>query len=168
MGTDKALLKINDDTLLIKAVKLCTVVCSRVIISSNLADHEIEGILRIPDEMANCGPMGGIYSCLRQSETEWNFVLSVDADCIEPEFIQFLISKINGFDVIVPVHNNGKEPLIALYHKNSLEIMKKMLDSGNYKMHNLINAVHTKYVEVQYWVDKFPKIFRNLNYLEDL
>ena len=112
--------------------------------------------------------MGGIYSCLKKSEMEWNFVISVDSAYVEPGFIQLLITEIGKFDAVVPVHSKGKEPLIALYHKNSLAEIEKILKSGNFKMHNLLNETKTKFVDVQKWVEKYPKLFINLNRPEDL
>lgn len=167
MGTDKSLLEINGKTLLQRAIDICLPVCKTILISSNNTVHEEFGFKIIPDEIQNCGPIGGIYSSLKKSETEWNIVLSVDAAFVEQEFIQYLISEIDACDAIIPIHEKGKEPLIALYHKNSLEAIKKMHDSGNYKMHNLLNEINTKYVNSQNWVEQFPKIFRNLNRPED-
>ena len=99
---------------------------------------------------------------------EWNFVISVDSAYVEPGFIQLLITEIGKFDAVVPVHSKGKEPLIALYHKNSLAEIEKILKSGNFKMHNLLNETKTKFVDVQKWVEKYPKLFINLNRPEDL
>lgn len=167
MGADKSLLKINGETLLQRAIDICLPVSKTILISSNNTVHEEFGFKIVSDEIKNCGPIGGIYSCLKQSETEWNFVLSVDAAFVEQQFVLYLISEIDTCDAIIPIHEKGKEPLIALYHKNSLTAIKKMLDSGNYKMQNLLSEINTKYVNAQNWVEQFPKIFRNLNRPED-
>jgi molybdopterin-guanine dinucleotide biosynthesis protein A len=167
MGTDKALIHINEKTLLEKAIEICNTFCTHILISSNHRNHEKYGYKVVADEIENCGPMGGIYSCLKHSKTEWNFVISVDAVFVAPEFIAFLISEAGDFDTVIPIHQNGKEPLIALYHKNILTEIKKMLDLGNFKMQNLLNLVNTKYVDSQDYVERFPKLFRNLNRPED-
>jgi len=104
---------------------------------------------------------------LKQSVTDWNFVMSVDAAFVETEFIKYIISETGDFDAIIPIHQNGKEPLIALYHKDSLAEMKKMLDLGNFKIQNLLNLINTRYVDSQDFVKRFPKLFRNLNRPED-
>jgi molybdopterin-guanine dinucleotide biosynthesis protein A len=95
-------------------------------------------------------------------------VISVDAAFVEPAFIEYLISETDDSDAIVPVHSKGKEPLISMYHKNSLSEMQKHLKSENLKMHNLISDLNTKYVDSQNWVERFPKIFRNLNHPDDI
>lgn len=168
MGTDKALIHINEKTLLENAINICNHFCTNILISSNHTTHEKFGYKVIPDEIKNCGPLGGIYSCLKQSETDWNFVISVDAAFVELDFISFIISEVNDFDAVVPQHDFGKEPLIALYNKNSLAEMHSMLISGDYKMQNLLENINTKYVDSQAWIERFPKLFRNLNRPGDL
>lgn len=168
MGTDKALIQINGKTLLENAIEICKSICNDIIISSNYQDHEKFGYKVVPDEIENCGPMGGIFSSLKESNTHWNFVISVDAAYVEPDFVKFIISEIGSFDAIVPAHNEGKEPLISLYNKNGLPKMLYHLESGNFKMHNLLSTLSTKFVNSQNWVEKFPKIFFNLNRPSDI
>ncbi|MCF6332940.1 MAG: molybdenum cofactor guanylyltransferase [Draconibacterium sp.] len=168
MGTDKAFIRLNEQTLLERAIKLCTPFCQPVLISSNNEEHDVFGYKIIPDEFKNCGPLGGIHSCLKKSETNWNFVISVDSAFVEHEFVKFLVSETNNFDAVVPIHAKRKEPLIAIYNKSSLSEIEKMLQSGNFKMHNLINSINTKFVNAQKWVEKYPKLFLNLNLPEDL
>jgi molybdopterin-guanine dinucleotide biosynthesis protein A len=168
MGTDKALIRFNKKTLLENAIEICKPMCTNILISSNNQEHKISGIKIIPDEFLNCGPLSGIYSCLKKSETPWNFVISVDAAFVEPAFIEYLMNETDDSDAIVPIHDKGKEPLISMYHKNGLVEMQKHLKSGDLKMQNLINAINAKFVDSQYWIDKFPNIFRNLNKPEDI
>ncbi len=168
MGIDKTLLQLNGQTLLGRSIELIQPFCDSLLISSNNPAHKKLGLKTIPDEIYDCGPIGGIYSCLKQSETDWNFVISVDSVFVEPEFVHFLISEIEDFDAVVPIHSKGKEPLIALYHKNSLAEIEKMIQYGNFKMHNLLNFLNIKWIDSQNWVDKYPKLFYNINRPEDL
>ena len=168
MGADKALLKVEGETLLEKAVKLCQSICNQIIISSNSDGHNVRGILRIPDEIRNCGPMGGIYSCLKHAENEWSFVISVDAAFVIPEFVSFLIEHTNNYDAVVPVHEKGKEPLIALYNKCTLPFLKKNLEIGIYKMHTLLEDIETNFVDSTVWKNRNQRLFRNINSQTDL
>jgi len=168
MGTDKASLKLDGKTLLERCVKLIHPFCKTILISSNNPEHENFGYKIIPDEIPDCGPIGGIYSCLKQSDREWNFILSVDSPFVHPGFITALKNELNGFDAVVPVHNKGNEPLIAFYNKSCLPAMQKQLEAGNYKMQRLLNGVNIKWVESGKWIAKYPEIFRNLNKPSDL
>ena len=168
MGTDKALIQINGKTLLENAIDICKPNCQTIIISSNNTGHELFGYEIIPDEIKNCGPLGGIYSCLKKSETEWNFILSVDAAFVTADFVQFLDSEIGDFDAVVPVHQNGKEPLVAMYHKRCIPVIWNQIELKDFKMHHLFNTLNIKFADSQNWIQNYPEIFRNLNRPEDL
>lgn len=168
MGTDKALLPLHGKTLLERAVEICKPVCKDILISSGNPEHSKLGYKIIPDETENCGPMGGIYSCLKLSKTDWNLVISVDSTFVETEFLAFLISQINRKTAVIPFHKNGKEPLISLYHKNCLPSIKSMIDKGDFKMHNLLVKINPQYVDAQKWIVKYPRLFHNLNRTQDL
>jgi len=168
MGTDKAMLEVEGKTLLRRAVEFCRLFCDEILISSNIPEHEVEGCTRIPDEIKDCGPMGGIYSCLKQSKNEWNFVLSVDAIFVKHEFINWLISQASDCEAVIPMHKKGKEPLIALYNCKALEAFKIQLELKEYKMHFILEKINTCFVDSNQWIIKNPKLFSNINSPEDL
>jgi molybdopterin-guanine dinucleotide biosynthesis protein A len=167
MGTDKALLQIYGKTLLESAIELCRSVCDDILISSNNSEHEKFGLQIIPDEIKNCGPIGGIYSCLKKSETDWNFIISVDSAFVTKDFVEFLISEIGDFDAIIPIHTNGKEPLIAMYHKNCISLIREKIELNDLKMQILVTELNTKFIEVGAWIERFPELFHNINRPED-
>lgn len=168
MGTDKALILIDGKTLLERATELCRTFCNQILISSNHSKHVKPGFQVIPDEIQNCGPIGGIYSCIRKSESDWNFVISVDSTGVTPEFIEFLLAEIDNSEAVVPVHENGKEPLIAFYHKNSLPVFQRKIEIRDYKMQNLLDSLQTRFVNVDTWIKNQSEILRNFNRPEDL
>ena len=168
MGTDKTLLKLNGVSLLERTIQNLQPVCTSLLISSNNPKHKSFGHKIVPDELQDGGPIIGIYSCLKKSETDWNFVLSADAPFLEKEFIQHLISQTGKFDAIVPIHKKGNEPLIALYNKSSLPVIEKRIHSGNFKMYDLVEHLNTKFINAETWLEKYPKLFHNINRPEDL
>ncbi len=167
MGVDKPLMSFNGETLLERSVMLCKSFFKDVIISSQNPKHQVEDCKIVPDLIEGCGPIGGIHSCLKISDTEWNFVMSVDAPFLEPAFISLLISETDGYDAVIPVHNSGIEPLLGIYRKRSLLQMEKQIADGNYKMHDLLDHLNVNFVDAQSWVDRYPLIFKNLNKPED-
>jgi len=168
MGTDKALMELEGMTMLETVVKLCKNSCDKILISSNNPEHGKFGFSVVVDEIKHCGPIGGLYSALRKSETDWNFIISVDSPFVEPLFLNFLISEIKDSDAVVPIHDKGKEPLIALYHKNCTSEIEKRIQAGNFKMHDLVTSLNTKLVDSEKWLEKYPKIFQNINRPGDL
>jgi molybdopterin-guanine dinucleotide biosynthesis protein A len=168
MGTDKALLKLDGISLLERSVLLCKKLCDTIIISSNNEAHQKFGFPLVPDEVKNCGPIGGIYSGLKKSETEWNFVISVDSAYVNPDFVSYLIAAIGDVDAIVPYGTNGIEPLIALYNKQCLPAFEEKIRTGDFRMQNLVDSVNVKKIDAQGWIENYPDLFRNLNRPEDM
>ncbi|MCG6186629.1 molybdenum cofactor guanylyltransferase [Maribellus maritimus] len=168
MGKDKALLELEGQTLLQRAIHFCQSFCGEILISSKSLKHKVDGIQIVSDEINDCGPIGGIYSCLKKSKNDWNFVISVDAPFVEIDFVSFLVAQKEDFDAVVPVHKSGREPLIALYNKNAIDDFKLQIESGNFKMYFLLQQIKTNFVSVDDWLDKYSDLFRNLNFPEDL
>lgn len=168
MGTDKALLKLNGITLLENAINVCRQCCNQILISSDNPKHQNFGFKVVPDEYKKSGPLSGIYSCLKISNTEWNFVLSVDAAFVPSSFVEELIKNTFQFDAVIPFHKKGKEPLISMFNKSALPKMQQHLETGNFKMHNLIYDLNTHFYDSQNWVEKHANIFDNLNRPDDI
>lgn len=167
MGTDKALLELDGITLLERAINLCKPFSSELLISSNHQSHATFGYPVIEDEIKNCGPMGGIYSCLKGSKSDWNLVLSVDAAFVDQYFLEFLFSNTGDFDTVVPFTEKGAEPLIALYNKGILPVIENQLKSGDYRMQNLLKRSNTKWLDAGKLLEENENLFNNLNRPED-
>lgn len=63
-----------------------------VVVSSN-ADYDAFGYNRIEDLISDKGPVGGLYTALKQSKTKFNLVLSVDVPLITTELVQWLVDN---------------------------------------------------------------------------
>lgn len=168
MGVDKALLKMNGKTLLETVIEICQPVCSSIIISSNNPAHSVHGYPVIADEQKGCGPIGGIYTCIKQSLTNWNFIISVDTPFVTPDFIQFLLLHTGDFNVVIPVYSGKTEPLIALYNRSCLPVIEKQIQLQLFKIQHLLALLNAEFVECNEWIEKTPMIFNNLNRPEDI
>ncbi|QIA09745.1 molybdenum cofactor guanylyltransferase [Draconibacterium halophilum] len=168
MGTDKALLELDGQTLLERAIELCKPISSELLISSNHQSHTTFGYPVIEDEIKNCGPMGGISSGLKQSKSDWNLVLSVDAAFVDSNFLKFLLANTGDFDAVIPFTEKGAEPLIALYNKSILPAMGNRLQSDDYRMQNLLKESKTNWLDAGELQVENKRLFTNLNRPEDL
>jgi molybdopterin-guanine dinucleotide biosynthesis protein A len=167
MGTDKALLKLGDKNMLETVIKNCKPVCNSIIISSNHINHSSFGYPVVQDEISNCGPIGGIYTCLKQSATDWNFIISVDTPFVTGEFIRFIAGEAENCDVAVPVHSGSQEPLIAVYSKKILPVIEHQIERRQFRIHELIKLAKCKLINTDSWVKNMPLLFKNLNRPED-
>lgn len=67
---------------------------------------------------------------------------------ITSEAIQFLVSQLNGCDILVPLCQNKVQPLFALYSKNCFLKWKELIDKGETKLQVMIEQFNIKKVSV--------------------
>jgi len=167
MGTDKALLSFQGKTLLKHMICLIEPLCDKVLISGQNSDYTGFDVEMIPDLYSNCGPIAGIFSALKYSVYDWNLMVSVDAPFVNEELFHLLISNIGEYDCIIPQHTAGVEPLIALYSRRTLPVIEEMIKSGDYRLTNLLTKINTRYVDCSDLIKKYPRLFVNINRMED-
>ena len=163
MKQDKALVKINNKTLLNHQIDSLSPIFNKIIISANTnynCDYRI-----IKDIDKDKGPIGGIYSILQNINTEKAFIIAVDMPYITEGIITKLIDNSNGFDITIPIISNKTEPTCAIYSKECISVIKKQLMFNNYKLTDFIAKCKTNYVS---FTENDLDYFKNLNYPEDL
>jgi molybdopterin-guanine dinucleotide biosynthesis protein A len=89
---------------------------------------------------------------------------------LNKDFILYMIDQKGRYDIIVPELPEGFQPLHALYSRNCLLAMKRMIDSnelkitGLYKESRILRITEEKIKPF----DKDGRLFLNLNAPEDL
>lgn len=167
MGTDKALLMIQHEPSLKRMISLIEPFCQSVKISGERSEYKDFDVEIIPDLFSDCGPISGLYSSLCHSSSDWNLLVSVDVPFVNDELFRYLILNIGGFDCIIPEHTGGIEPLVGLYHKRALPVLKEMISRGDYKLMNLLRKLNTRFVDCNSLTQKYPRLFMNINRIED-
>jgi len=167
MGTDKALLTFQEKPLLEHMIKLINPFCNTIAISGQNSDYSIFGVEMVTDLYSGCGPIAGIYSSLNHSQNDWNLFVGVDVPFVNEALLFLLISNIGEYDCIIPMHTSGVEPLIGLYHRRISPIVEELIRSGDYRLTNLLSKLNTRYVDCNDLVKKYPRLFMNINRMDD-
>ena len=167
MGSDKALLKISGEPLLGRMITIIRPFCQNVAISGMKDDYLVFNTEMVADCLAGIGPISGIYSSLKFSNSDWNLLVSVDVPFLNAELLELLISNMDDFDCIIPKHDSGLEPLVGLYHKNVLPVVENMIKHEDYKLMNLLSKLNACYLDCNFLIKKNPRLFMNLNRPED-
>lgn len=171
MGTVKGMVPFRGRPLIDYAIGLLGEFSGEIMISANTSDYNDFGIKVVKDITPNIGPMGGIHSCLRESTTPVNIVLSCDMPFVTPEVIRHLLDHSRDALVTVPWYGNEHyEPLCGIYHKDSIPEMEKLIRQGNYKLPDLFKKIQVNRLEVnrEHPVMNWPQIFFSINSPEDL
>lgn len=138
MGSDKGLMLYNGKPMVQYSIDLLRPFCVEMLISTQNSEYRQFGLPLIPDEIPNCGPMGGIYSALKASKTDFIIVLACDMPFMSKKTIQSLLKNVDKFECVIPLINGKLEPLCAVYSKTIIEKIEISIKSGNLAMNRLI------------------------------
>jgi len=167
MGSDKGLILFNGKPMVSYSIELMKEFCDRIIISTSNPEYAQFGYELIPDIYPDKGPLGGLYTCLKESNSEINLCLPCDVPLMFRGILQKLTDESDSQSCIVPL-TPLPEPLIAVYPSAVIPVLEQMLNEGTYKMASIYDCFPTKYINL----DQFPegtniKQFRNMNSMSD-
>jgi len=170
MGTDKGLQQLCGKPLIGYAIEVLSGICSTILISSSSDAYHSFGYQVVADEFPGIGPMGGIYSALRQSKTENNLVLSCDLPFVSNELLSHILEKSKGYQVAVPYEGNRHyEPLCGFYHLSVLDILSNYIKKENYKLPDLFDEISVNKLVINNELGFYHKdLFMNVNTQNDL
>lgn len=149
MGTDKGLLVHNNRMLIDYPIALLSIYCSEIIISSNSSNYDYLKKRVISDEFAPIGPIGGLFSCLKASNTEWNLFLACDMPFVNSQIIDLLVKNRRNYDAIVPSINGWPLPVCGVYRKNILPLLKSQIENDKHSLQSLLKQANTLIFEIE-------------------
>ena len=170
MGSDKGLVQLCRKPLISYAVDALSGLCNEIIISSASEAYNAMGFAVVKDEIPDIGPMGGIYSALRQSKTPDNLVLSCDLPFVSNDLMNYILEQSDGFEVAVPCEGTEHyEPLCGYYNQSVLGIMSDYIQKSNYKLPDLFREVAINRLQINGPFGFYHKnLFLNVNTKHDL
>ncbi|MEO2117897.1 MAG: molybdenum cofactor guanylyltransferase [Methanocaldococcus sp.] len=126
------------------------------------------------DLIEDKGPLMGILCGMRALNAKWFVVLPCDCPYITKDALKKLIKHIgiaekNNNLCIIPKHENGYiEPLFALYKRDALSILNKIImEDKNLSIRYFISYLNPLYIKTEE-LDRSKRIFRNINTIEEL
>jgi molybdopterin-guanine dinucleotide biosynthesis protein A len=169
MGKDKGLCTFYGKPMVLHAVELLRQVCDNIIISSNNPDYSQFGLPVVEDEIKNIGPLGGIYSGLKQTKSQDNFFLSCDMPMVTTDLVKYIVSEKEGFEIVIPMFNGLPEPLCAYYNKQITDEMLEIIKSGEYKIQEIAKNFKVKFLPIDLHLPFYSDgLFTNINSQKDL
>ena len=166
----KGLLEIEGIPIIKRQLEILRPIFDNIIIVTNSPElyKGLDAAL-ISDIVLNKGPLGGICSALKQSETAYNFVVASDMPCLNSLLIRYMSSKISGYDAVVPELDGRLEPLHAFYAKTCLSVIENQLKNDNLKITDFLAHVRIEKVSKEELSQFDPKqlSFLNINTPKD-
>jgi molybdopterin-guanine dinucleotide biosynthesis protein A len=158
MGKDKYALLYNDLPLYKPALNTLQQFCDTIIISCNVAFPEFADFTVVEDDVKEIGPMGGIYSCLKKSNSTYNMVLACDMPLVNGGLMTQLLNTTKDYDAIVPLLDGRAEPLYAIYNVSILPTLEALIRAGRYSLKQMLSGLEVWYVDVDTNVSELKNV----------
>ena len=170
-GADKSLLVINNRPMLDRNVEKLRKWFDQVLIVTNRQrSYDYPGVKQVIDEREGYGPLMGLYSGLKASLNELNFVMACDMPHVSEDMVRLLMDKAKDVDAIVPRINGYYEPLQAVYNKSVIAAIESSLEKEHFKVVDFFKKVHVREVLEKEITAIDPELlsFMNINTTHDL
>lgn len=171
MGENKAFIEIEGVPIIHRIHTLFKNLFLETIIVTNQKDLFSNLESRIyNDLLPQRGVLGGLYTGLFFSSFQYSFCVACDMPFLKEKVIEYLIKDIEGYDVIVPRTTDGLQPLHAIYSKNCLGPIKKVIEQEKFKIIDIYPMVNVKIIEDEEfkYLDPMGESFININTPEEL
>lgn len=171
-GKNKALQQFEGKRLLEWAIESLRPFCDPIMVVVNEIEPYLDtGVTLALDIIPDQGPLGGIYTALLFSPTEWVLVKATDMPFLVPEMASLLIDAKEGFDAVVPKLNDRYDPLLAMYNRRCLPAIVRQLEVPDQrKVTGFYRKIRLRTIAEEKWrkVDPDALSFRNVNTPSDL
>jgi len=128
MGLNKSLLKINNETLIDRAIMLLKNIFDDIIIVSNSPDdYTNSGLPIFQDVYQGFGPLAGIHSGLLNSNSEKVFVVSNDLPFLNRELLEYLLTVKADNSIVVPKEAGHTHHLCGIYSNSCIDAAENIL-----------------------------------------
>ena len=175
LGQEKALEVIGNRSLLERVLSHLSLFNSDIIVvtASKQTYSQLIGYPKskaVTDIYFNKGPLGGIYTGLKASDSFYNLVVACDMPFLNQALLSYMVQISAGFDLVVPQLGDMVEPLHAVYSRSCLAPIGALLKQGNLSLRQLFTLVRVRYVEAEE-INRFDPehlSFFNINSQADL
>lgn len=169
MGADKALLLLDDRTVIECILDVLEDVAADVFIVGERPEYHTFGVPVYPDRVSGAGPLAGLETALRLAKHDRVLLTGCDMPFLNVGLLRAMADVPFTGDALVPVRRvDGAlrpEPLHAIYRKQSLVVIQERLAGGQRSLQRLLDALDTVELDEQ-WLRRFdPELasFTNMN-----
>ena len=152
LGRDKAFETLGGKNLIGHVIHSLAPLSSEVIVVTAQDEKSLQiphhfSIRKAVDLYPGCGPLAGIHSGLVSASSFYSLVVACDMPFLDQSLLQYLINLAHGFDVVMPSVEGLMEPLHAVYSKDCLPHIERILKDGGRSVKDVLHQVNVRYVE---------------------
>ena len=151
LGRNKALEPINGTSIIERVIIRLKPLSNHMLIvtsAEKVALPALNGVEVLSDIIPGYGPLGGIYTGLVDSDSQYNIVVACDMPFLNTELLRYMIKISADYDAVVPILDNGfVEPLHAIYSRNCIKSLKEQMNINELKVHVLLSKIRVRYIK---------------------
>ncbi len=128
------------------------------------------GTTTVLDLFPESGSLGGIYTGLVHASYARNLVVACDMPFLNVDLLRYMVDISPGYDIVMPRLGNQTEPLHAVYSRECIGPMEKLIRAGDLRIARVFDQVRVRYVEERE-SDRYDPArlsFFNINTIKDL
>lgn len=180
MGTNKSLLKLNGKTVIERVVDLMNSIFRKVIIITNTLEvYDFINLPKYKDIYSYKGPLAGIHSGLKYSNTDKNFIISCDIPLMNKKMIEYIVDYKTEKPITICKANGFIQQLAGIYSKSVLPLVENSLNASEEELRNadqkkrkckvlsLLNKAGAELIDAEKLVFYNEYLFHNMNKPED-
>lgn len=167
MGTNKALLKMNDVPAIERISKsLKPIFLEQMVVTNEPDTYQFLGVKTVKDQFPGRGPLAGIHAGLLASPHEVNLITACDMPFVSAELARALVLCIADFDAVVPVINGREQPLFSVFKKKAVTEIETSILKGRLRVKDLLGELNVLYIDdLHVPIDgSAERIFFNMNH----
>ena len=178
IGLNKAFLEIGGKKIIDRTIEIYKKIFDEILIITNtpedyqyLTESVILGEAKnlklkiYTDLIPHRGSLGGIYTGLHYSKSDYAFFAACDMPFLNERVIRHIIKVARDYDIIVPYFKHRLHPLHAVYSKKCLPLIKVMVGKNRLKIKDLFLKCKVKRI-TDIPETKLPP-FSNINTMRD-
>lgn len=165
MGTPKALLTVNDETLLDRAINVVRPIVQGLVLVGKMPEglSSPTEICVLPDAIRMRGPLGGILAALRHdSRCDW-LIVACDMPRLAPESIRWLIDNHSAASsATVGIHEGDFEPqpFPGIYTTYALAAIERSIQDPKSSMRSALQLMKA---DIKRIPSEFASMWQNIN-----
>lgn len=174
-GSNKALYKLEQVPMLDNIIEKLEPLFNKIYVigDPNLSSKNNPKIIHLNDIIKDKGPLGGLFTALKITDSKYNYLQACDMPFIKKEYVKFIkkqVEESSKYEAYIPKKDGYLEPFAGIYKK---EISDKVLDLINQNklnfdyLYDLIKIKVIKEDKIRKAVD-IERIFFNINKKEDI
>lgn len=150
MGRDKGLLPYHGTALVAHVAGIAQQALGAGASVSIIGDEERYRDLGYPvhaDVVARSGPLGGVITALKWTQSDWNLVVACDMPRLSDASLKNLVEVASGSRALCVAAGGPSgelEPLCAVYHRRCLAVLERALAERRLKMMDLLAELHAE------------------------